>query len=113
MDRVLNGVDHAWQAPLGAWAEYRFAAPTPLHHARLVFDSDLNRPTTSNMPCCYPLDGAFVRPPAPLVRVTPFSTITTLAPLRAAPIAAQHPAMPPPSTRTSQWISFSLPYLTE
>lgn len=34
---------HAWQAPVGAPAEYRFDAPSDVSEARLVFDSDLNR----------------------------------------------------------------------
>ena len=43
MDRDWDDGSHAWEAPLGAAAEYRFAAETELREARIVFDSDLNR----------------------------------------------------------------------
>ena len=46
-------------------------------------------------------------PPEPLLIVSPFSTSATLTPFLAALMAAQHPAMPPPMTKTSVSISYS------
>ncbi len=40
-------------------------------------------------------------PPDPLRTVSPFSTRATRSPCLAAPMAAQHPAIPPPITSTS------------
>ena len=51
-------------------------------------------------------------PPEPLRRISPLSIIATFAPFRAAVIAAQHPAMPPPKTTTSTSYSVSSPNLT-
>jgi hypothetical protein len=49
-DVLRNGVDrpvadesNLWTGPLGAGITYVFDDPVPLHEARIVFDSDLNR----------------------------------------------------------------------
>jgi hypothetical protein len=68
IDRVIGDDEHAWHATPGAWAAYGFAGPTDLHEARLVFDSNQDRPTTSNMPSHYPLDQPANTPPPELVR---------------------------------------------
>jgi hypothetical protein len=49
-------------------------------------------------------------PPAPLLITDPFSTRATLTPFLAAAMAAQQPAIPPPRTKTSAFISLDLPY---
>ena len=43
MDRDWDDGPHAWEAPAGSAAEYRFAAETELREARIVFDSNLDR----------------------------------------------------------------------
>ncbi|NUQ00420.1 MAG: FAD-dependent oxidoreductase [Armatimonadetes bacterium] len=55
VDRPRSEAEHAWSGQPGDWVEYRFAAPTVLSEARLVFDSDLNR-RGKNMPCCFAKD---------------------------------------------------------
>ncbi len=49
MDRAYDDGPHAWTAPLGTPAEYRFSAPAALSEARLVFDSDLDRVDPSRL----------------------------------------------------------------
>lgn len=67
LDRPTGKMDNGWLAPLGAWVEYDFGAPTRLQGLRLTFDSDLNR-TEKNTPANIPLDMPPVAPPATLVR---------------------------------------------
>ncbi len=43
MDRDWDDGPHAWTAPIGAAAEYRFSAAALLREARIVFDSYLDR----------------------------------------------------------------------
>ena len=56
-----------WGCRCGDTAEYRFAAPTPLHAVRLVFDSHLNR-REMNIRALLPLDRQALRTPQSLVR---------------------------------------------
>jgi hypothetical protein len=45
MDRPADGAANSLSFAPGEWAEYRFASPTRVKQARLIFDSDLNRDT--------------------------------------------------------------------
>jgi hypothetical protein len=55
LERPIGEDDNGFAMPLGQWVEYRFAQPTRLSQARLVFDSDLNRFRLGQR-CHYPLD---------------------------------------------------------
>ena len=67
MDRAVDGVDESWLAAPGDTAEYRWERPVRLKLARLVFDSDLNRPE-KNIVAVRFLDTPELRVPATLVR---------------------------------------------
>lgn len=67
VDRPVGEVDNGWSCRPGGWVEYAFDAPVDLREARIVFDSDLNRPE-KNQPSHYPLDTPPRRPPATLTR---------------------------------------------
>ncbi len=41
-DRPIGDVDNGWTCPLGGWVMYEFDRPTPLHQARIIFDSQLD-----------------------------------------------------------------------
>ncbi len=45
LDRPIGGEDHGVLLPLGQPAEYLFDGRQAVHHARIVWDSDLNRET--------------------------------------------------------------------
>jgi hypothetical protein len=66
-DRPVDGADNGWRGGLDHTVTYRFSEPTPLHRARFVFDSDLNRPE-KNMLSNYPLDIPPFQVPETLVR---------------------------------------------
>ncbi len=68
VDRTVGREANLWEGPIGAVIEYRFAAPATVRRARIVLDSDLSRPNTSNMACCYPLDAAPLATPPQLLR---------------------------------------------
>lgn len=67
VDRPVGDDDNGWSAPLGATVEYRFPATCRLRKARLIFDSDLNRPE-HNSRSNYPLNQAPIQVPATMVR---------------------------------------------
>ena len=67
IDRPADGARNAWTAPCGAHAAYAFPAPVEVHEARLVFDSDLNRPFR-NMRFNYPREAPPFQTPATLVK---------------------------------------------
>ncbi len=66
-DRRIGSEDNGWTAPLGSAVEYRFEGPRLVRLARIVFDSDLSRPTR-NMPFRKALDDSPWTPPRTLVR---------------------------------------------
>jgi hypothetical protein len=59
--------DNGWTGQIGAWVEYRFAAPERVRQLRFVFDSDLNRPEKATL-ANYPLHIEPVGIPQTLVR---------------------------------------------
>jgi hypothetical protein len=67
LDRSIGDADNGWTGSLGAWVEYRFAAPERVRVLRFVFDSDLNRPEKAT-PANYPLHIEPVGVPQTLVR---------------------------------------------
>jgi len=72
LDRLIGDAnsdwcDNGWSGSLGAWVEYRFAAPGRVRQLRFVFDSDLNRPEKAT-PANYPLHSEPVGVPQTLVR---------------------------------------------
>jgi len=66
LERNREGESHAWTAPLGSAAEYRWSSAVTLAGARLVFDSNLSH--EKRMPCTYPQKGDVIRVPGTLVR---------------------------------------------
>jgi len=67
IDRPVGEEDNGWRAECGGCAEYQFARTENITHARIVFDSDLNRPT-KNMRHNRPRDAEPFAVPATLVR---------------------------------------------
>ncbi len=67
LDRPIGDADNGWTGSLGAWVEYRFAAPERVRQLRFIFDSDLNRPEKAT-PANYPLHSEPVGVPKTLVR---------------------------------------------
>lgn len=62
-----RGEENCYQGPAGQPVGYAFNEPERVRAARLVFDSDLNRPE-HNMPCNYPLKQPGYGVPATLLR---------------------------------------------
>lgn len=83
------GLAHAWQAPIGEWAEYRFVSPKKLASARLIFDSNLKR-KWANMPLWYPRDGWDLRPPETLVKAFRLMAETPAGWIEAAVVSDNH-----------------------
>ena len=67
VDRPVDTAENAWSAAPGAHVTYDFGAATNLAQARLVFDSDLNRPWR-NMPHFVPREGNYRPVPQALTR---------------------------------------------
>ncbi len=68
IDRPVKDEDNGWSAPVGASVEYRFDGVRSLREARIVFDSDLNRPRVAGMECQYRLKVDPNAVPASLVK---------------------------------------------
>ena len=66
VDRVTNGVAHAWTAQAGDWIQFSFTSPQDIHRLRLIADSKLSKRKV--MPCTYPLSGVRQTLPSCLVR---------------------------------------------
>jgi hypothetical protein len=67
VDRPRGTDENAWRAKPGAWVAYRFDRPRRLTEARMIFDSDLNRPRLG-MRVNYPLAQPEQTLPTGLVR---------------------------------------------
>ncbi len=67
-DRPVGEDPHAWEGPLDAWIEYRFAEPAEVKEARFVFDSDLEPENLGSQRCNYPLDYDGATVPAGMVK---------------------------------------------
>lgn len=49
VDRPVDGVENCWQGNLGDEIILSFPAPTPIYSARIIFDSELNRDSWTNV----------------------------------------------------------------
>lgn len=65
-ERIIDGVDHAWEAPAGESVNFGWEEPRYVDCVRLVFDSDLN--DRKRMPVLYPHGREPFRMPKQLVK---------------------------------------------
>ena len=66
IDRLTNGVAHAWTAQAGDWLQFSFPTQQHIDRLRLVADSKLSKRKV--MPCTFPLSGVRQTLPGCLVR---------------------------------------------
>jgi hypothetical protein len=76
VDRPVGDIDNGWTAPLGTPVTYTFDEAADISAVRIVFDSDLNRPSR-NMRHVYLLDAKLWRPPETLVKAFRIEARTT------------------------------------